>query len=194
MRKLLLLDADVIIDLHALGLFGKINKAYDICLTRNVFEEARYYKKDGAKIDIDIKGATIIENVDLESLRKVQREAKEARLGIDPGESTSIAYLIQTDEQITFCSCDKAAIMLISHMELEQKSISLEKTLRNAGYHEKNLYPRPRLPYSELFFYLKSSRFSQHNIIFPSFYCLTSVPFLIDFPSKLYSSSHFLIA
>ena len=27
-------------------------------------------------------------------------------------------------------------------MELEQKSISLEKTLRNAGYHEKNLYPR----------------------------------------------------
>jgi len=88
MRKLLLLDADVIIDLHALGLFGKINKAYAICLTRNVIEEARYYKKDGAKIDIDIKGVTIIENVDLESLRKVQEEAKEARLAIDPGEST----------------------------------------------------------------------------------------------------------
>jgi len=32
MRKLLLLDADVIIDLHTLGLFGKIRKAYDICL------------------------------------------------------------------------------------------------------------------------------------------------------------------
>jgi len=74
MRKLLLLDADVIMDLHTLGLFGKIKKAYNICLTRAVLEEAR--------------------------------------LGIDPGESTSIAYLIQTDEQ------------------------------RNAGYHEKNLYPR----------------------------------------------------
>ena len=47
MRKLLLLDADVIIDLHALGLFGKINKAYDICLTRNVFEEARYSVMSG---------------------------------------------------------------------------------------------------------------------------------------------------
>jgi len=27
-------------------------------------------------------------------------------------------------------------------MELEQKSISLEKTLRSAGYHGKILYPR----------------------------------------------------
>lgn len=142
MRKLLLLDADVIIDLHTLGLYEKISKAYDICLTRNVFEEARYYKKDGAKIVIDIKNVTIIEDVDLESLRKVKREAKEARLGIDSGESTSIAYLIQAEEEITFCTCDQAAIKLIAYMELEQKSISLEKALRTAGYHEKRLYPR----------------------------------------------------
>ena len=142
MGKLLLLDADVIIDLHILGLFEKIRKAYDICLTRNIFEEARYYKKDGVRRDIDIKDVTIIENIDLESLRKVQREAKEAMLAIDPGESTSIAYLDQTEEEITFCSCDQAAIKLISYMELEQKSISLEKALRGAGYHEKRLYSR----------------------------------------------------
>ena len=141
MRKLLLLDADVIMDLHTLGLFGKIRKAYDICLTRNVFEEARYYKRGGAKIGIDIKNVTIIDDVDLESLRKVQREAKKARLGLDPGESTSIVYLIQTEET-TFCSCDRAAIKLISFMELEQRSISLEKALRSAGYYEKKLYPR----------------------------------------------------
>jgi hypothetical protein len=142
MRKLLLLDADVIIDLHTLGLFGKISNAYDICLTRDVFREARYYKKDGTNIDIDIKNVVIIKNVDLESLRKVQREAKEARLVIDPGEAASIAYLIQTEKEITFCSCDQAAIKLISYMELEQKAISLEKALRSAGYHSKNLYPR----------------------------------------------------
>jgi len=66
-------------------LFEKINKAYDICLTRNIFEEARYYKKNGVRRDIDIEDVTIIENIDLESLRKVQREAKEAMLAIDPG-------------------------------------------------------------------------------------------------------------
>ena len=139
MRKLLLLDADVIIDLHTLGLFEKIKKAYDICLTRNVFEEARYYRKDGLEIDIDIKDVTIIiENIDLESLRKVHREAKEARLGIDPGESTSIAYLTQTEEEITFCTCDQAAIKLISYMELERKSISLEKALQKLDIMKRN--------------------------------------------------------
>ena len=141
MRKLLLFDADVVIDLHTLGLFRKISKAYDVCLTRTVFEEARYYKKDRAKIKIDIKDAAIIEDIDLEILKKVQREAREARLGLDPGETTSIAYLIQTEE-LTFCTCDQAAIKLISYMELEQRAISLEKALRSIGYNERNLDPR----------------------------------------------------
>jgi hypothetical protein len=38
MKKLLLLDADVIIDLHALGLFEKIAKTYDVHVTRTVFQ------------------------------------------------------------------------------------------------------------------------------------------------------------
>jgi hypothetical protein len=141
MRKLLLLDADVVIDLHTLGLFGKIGKAYDVFLTRTVFEEATYYKKDGAKITIDIKDTAIIEGIDLESLKMVQREAKEARLGIDPGESASIASLIQ-NEDLIFCTCDHAAIKLVSYMELEQRAMSVEKALRSTGYYEKNLYPR----------------------------------------------------
>ncbi|MCD6296134.1 MAG: hypothetical protein J7M30_03150 [Deltaproteobacteria bacterium] len=142
MRKLLLLDADVIIDLHTLGLFGRITKTYDICLTREVFEEAKYYKKDGTTIEVDLKDVLIIDNVDLEILRWVQREAKKAMLGIDPRESTSIAYIIQSQEDIAFCTCDRAAIKLISFMELEQKATSLEKALRSAGYHGKKLYPR----------------------------------------------------
>jgi hypothetical protein len=142
MRKLLLLDADVVIDLHTLGLFGKIGKTYDVCLTRSVFEEVDYYKKNGVKISIDIKDTAIIENVDLENLIMVQREAKEARLGIDAGETMSIAYLTQTEDDVSFCTCDKAAIKLISYMELEQRAISLEKALRSTGYYEKNLYLR----------------------------------------------------
>jgi len=142
MRKLLLLDADTVFDLHTLGLFGKINKAYDVCLTRSVFEEVDYYKKNGVKISIDIKDTAIIENVDLENLIMVQREAKEARLGIDAGEAMSIAYLIQTEDDISFCTCDKAAIKLISYMELEHRAVSLEKALRAVGYHERNLYLR----------------------------------------------------
>jgi hypothetical protein len=142
MRKLLLLDADVVMDLHTLGLFGKIKKAYDAYVTRTVFEEAKYYKKDGIKYKINIKDVSIIEDIDLEILKSVQREAREARLGVDPGESTSIAYLIQRESEVTFCTCDQAAIKLIAYMELERKAVSLEKALRKTGYHVKNLYPR----------------------------------------------------
>jgi hypothetical protein len=143
MKKLLLLDADVLMDLHSLGLFQKICKSYDVHLTREVLGEAQYYKKGGVKRKIDIgTNVTIIENIHIESLRKVQREAKEARLGIDPGESASIAYIDETEEEMTFCTCDKATIKLISYMNLEERSISLEKALRNVGYRGKNLYPR----------------------------------------------------
>jgi len=75
-------------------------------------------------------------------LKEVQAEAKEAWLGIDPGELESIAYLSIAEEEVLFCTCDKAAIKLISYMELEKKSISVEKAVRGAGHHEKNLYPR----------------------------------------------------
>lgn len=143
MKRLLLLDADVVIDLHSLGLFEKICRAYEVYVTQEVYGEATYFKKDGSKNPINMaRRVTIIRNVDLEGLEKVEKETKEALLVIDPGESTSIAYINQTDERMTFCSCDKAAMKLISYMELEQKSISLERALRDIGYHKRNLYPR----------------------------------------------------
>jgi hypothetical protein len=142
MRKLLLLDADVIIDLHVLGIFDKLAKAYEIFVTVEVLREARYYKKAGKKYPIHIKGKiTVINNVQLDSLNKVMAEARAARLAIDQGEATSIAYLLQSEEEMRLCSFDKAAIKLISYMELEAKSVSLEKALKNVGHHTK-LYPR----------------------------------------------------
>ena len=143
MKKLLLLDADVIIDLHTLGLFEKITKKYDIWVTRTVLGEAQYFKKEGKRERIDISNkVTVIDNVELDSLKKVQNEAKETRLGIDPGELESVAYMSNTEEEITFCTCDKAAIRLITYMGLESKSMSVEKAVKDAGHHKKNLYPR----------------------------------------------------
>ena len=143
MKELLLLDADVIFDLHSLGLFEKIAKTYSLHVTRTVFGEAQYFKKDGIKHKINIKtDVTVIDDVTLDSLQSVQMEAREARLGIDPGELESIAFLSTSEDEIAFCTCDKAAIKLISYMGLERRSISVEKAVRNAGYHKRNLYPR----------------------------------------------------
>lgn len=86
MKKLLLLDTDVICDLHTLGLFERIARTYNLYVTRTVFREAQYFKKDGIKYKIDIQAdVTVIDDVGLDSLASVQTEAKEAQLGVDPG-------------------------------------------------------------------------------------------------------------
>ena len=45
MKKLLLLNADVIINLHTLGLFERISKGYEIHITKTVLDEASYFKR-----------------------------------------------------------------------------------------------------------------------------------------------------
>jgi hypothetical protein len=50
MKKLLLLDADVVIDLHSLGFFEKMSRSYNLLVTRKVFEEAKFYRKRNQKI------------------------------------------------------------------------------------------------------------------------------------------------
>jgi hypothetical protein len=110
MRKSLLLDANVIIDLHSLDLFGKLAKAYQVKVVREVFKEAKFYPKRNRKIPINIKTCvSIIEDVDLTSLREVYTQANEARLAIDAGEAISIASISQGVEGIIFCACDRAA-------------------------------------------------------------------------------------
>lgn len=137
-----MLDADVIIDLHSLGLFDKLRKAYDIYVTREVLREAQYYPKGRKNLPIRIKQeVTVIEDIEIDCLRTVQKESREARLTIDPGEAESIAYLLQCEEDISFCSCDKAAFIIMSFMNLEQKALSLEKAFREAGYNV-TLLPR----------------------------------------------------
>lgn len=144
MRKLLLLDANVIIDMHTLELFDRICSTYEVYVTPEVLEESDRYPKDGRYHRISIKNKVkIISDTNVQDIDMVRQQANEAGLSIEEGETTSIAYLSEsTDEDIFFCTCDKAAIRLVSFMNLEEKSISVEKALRNVGYHQRNLYPR----------------------------------------------------
>jgi hypothetical protein len=141
MKKLLLLDADIVIDLHSNGLFNRICQSYDVYITREVIKEAKYYKKGKYRLPINItKTVTIVSDIDINHLREVRKEAQEARLLVDPGESESIAYLIQNRGCI-FCTCDTAAIKLISYIDIDDRAISLEKALKDIGQNVR-LLPR----------------------------------------------------
>lgn len=128
MKKLPLLDADVIIDLHTRGLFDGINKSFEVCITKTVLDEALYFKSEGAKAKINVRNrVTVIENVAVEHLQAVRSEAKEARLGIDPGETEAIACLMQAEKSLIFCTCDKAAIKLLAFMTLKEDPSFLKR-------------------------------------------------------------------
>lgn len=143
MKKLVLLDADVIIDLHTLDLFDAITKGYDVYVARTVLHEARYYPCQDKSQRIDIKDkVTIVDVIDDSSILTVKLEARAALLGIDPGETESIAYVNTTVKDILFCTCDQSAIRMISYMGLEHKSISMEKVLRGIGKSVKSLYTK----------------------------------------------------
>lgn len=141
MKRLLLLDADVIIDLHTLDWFDKITRKYNVYASRTVLREAQYFKKAGQRERIDISDKITVVDVGPEDINLVRIEAREARLGIDPGELEAIAYLNIANEDLIFCTCDKAAIKLVSYMGLEERSASVEEVLKSTGQRKK-LFPR----------------------------------------------------
>ena len=144
MKRSLLLDADVVIDLHRLELFEAISKPYNIKVTRKVFEEVKYFRKGKSKVRIDIsQKVTIIDAVDADYLPIVLGEARKARLTINGGEATSLGYLLQNEEDILLCLFDGAAIKLAAYMNLEERLVSLEKAFRNAGHHPKLYLQHP---------------------------------------------------
>jgi hypothetical protein len=139
MKKLLLLDADVIIDLHTFDLFSELGKSYELIATDIVISEVKFFKKDGYVYPLDISQTiTSINDVDIGNISIVTEEGKLAGLMINPGETSSIAYLLQT-EDVLFCTCDIAAISLCAFMDLENRVISLETAFRNTHKNKKLL-------------------------------------------------------
>ena len=94
MKKLLLLDADVVIDLHSLGLFEKLSKSYDLFVTQEVFEEAKFYKKRNQKILIKIRDrVTVIDDIKVECLQEVRKEAREEKESADRYVSFAMMFI-----------------------------------------------------------------------------------------------------
>ena len=65
MKKLLLLDADVIIDLHTLGLFERIIKNYEVHVTKTVLGEAAYFKSSGERTRVHIRNRVKVMHIPL---------------------------------------------------------------------------------------------------------------------------------
>jgi hypothetical protein len=140
--KLIIFDADVVLELFALGLWNQIVNAYSVILTEAVVGEAEYIedpftlKKTPLPLNEQIKQGSI-KQVFVKVADTLAMESELMKLDapqIHSGEKESLAYVyIQNDENLLFCSGDKAAITCARFLDKSDNLISLERTLRSAG-------------------------------------------------------------
>jgi hypothetical protein len=139
--KLLLLDADVIVFAHELGVWEKIKNAYDVHVPATVIEiEVRFFtSKDGAKrIDLQAQMSA----GEIKRLEATGREVAETfsnfessfLAALHDGEKEAIAILIsQANPGLVFCTGDVIAIQSVAMLGLAGQCISFEELLEKAG-------------------------------------------------------------
>ncbi len=138
--NLLLLDADVIIDLHRLGVWKQVISKNRVSVASSVARREVYYyiDDDGTRKMIDL-----IEDINQERINELSATAKElqdfikrfdqcieAELGF--GEKESLV-LLEKDDCLLFCTCDSLAIKVMSLMNLGENGISMERVLQTTG-------------------------------------------------------------
>ncbi len=141
--KLVILDANVIIDMHRNGIWNKIISLYEIYVPATVAEEEAVYflSKDGQqrqeiKINKDIEESKIkvLEASVNDSLELKKKVKEDYYNSIDPGELEAIALLHSGEyDDFKFCTGDKAAIRALTMFDLTFQGISLEELLSDVS-------------------------------------------------------------
>lgn len=149
----LLLDADIIIDLHQLGLWDWFINQNKIYVASIVIEEVIYYEnRERQRIYIDLKAQCAVGKITEVSARskligdtiyKLRKHSLAPEL--DPGELESITVLYKRKKEgILFCTADGSAIRALAMLNLLRKAISLEEALDKSGLNMKNLAIKPK--------------------------------------------------
>jgi len=142
--RLLLLDADIVIELFESELWDAVVERCEVLLARTVAEiEADHYSpaKDRSQppYAIDLKpyaDAGRIEIIDVAAPRVsefIRRFDPTYLDRLDPGESESLAYLVNASEEHRICSADKIVFIVLGRLRLSEQGISLEEILQQIG-------------------------------------------------------------
>jgi len=146
--KLFLLDANVVIELFRQGIWDTVVEKCDVYLSRTVAEiEAHFYETDdGRRHDFDLmpyireNNITVFE-IPPSRLKKFYSEFNIEYLEkLDPGESESLAYLMEQKEAYRICSADKIVYRVLGNLCASEKGISLEEILDQIGLTRRLIY------------------------------------------------------
>ncbi len=138
--RLLLLDANVVIEISRYGLWDQIIFRCDIHLARTVIDEAHFYlNDDGDQIPIDLTPHIDVGSITVFDLRPADLNGLRAQFDpgyfekLDPGETESLAYLLQQGNDCQICSADKIVYRVLGNMHRSEQGVSLEEVLNQTG-------------------------------------------------------------
>lgn len=140
MLKLLLLDADVIIIAHEIGVWDKLVEMCSVSVTETIITEANlWFDEDGGQHVIDLESYVKqgkIESISVEfsKVRRFRKRFSPAYLDrMDPGESETLAFVDSSDDEWLYCSGDAIVFNVLGCLAKGHQAISLEEVLRQCG-------------------------------------------------------------
>jgi hypothetical protein len=138
--RLLLLDANVVIEISRHGLWDQVVAKCDIHVAHTVLDEAQFCLDDrGNRSDIDLTPYISSNHITVFDLTPSQISGFRARFGpvflekLDPGETESLAYLLDQSSECLICSADKIVYRVLGCLGRPDQGVSLEEVLRQIG-------------------------------------------------------------
>ncbi len=140
--NIVLLDADVIVDLHRLNAWDHVLRTNQIMISSIILREAYYYDDNRGKrhfidlaSDVGSRFQELSQNAEAlgDFLSQFDREIQD---GLHNGEAEALS-LIQPDKSRLFCTSDKMAIRVLGLIGANSQGISFEKLLKTSGLTKK---------------------------------------------------------
>lgn len=140
--RLLLLDANVVIEAFRMGFWDNLVERCDIYLARTIVEtEAHFYEDDdGVRHDFELAPYEASGAITVFDVEMAEVEAFRQRFGpayfekLDPGEAEALAFLFaQQSEDWQICSADKIIYRVLGSCHRQEQGISLEEILQKVG-------------------------------------------------------------
>lgn len=137
--NIVLLDADVVIDLHRFNIWNQIVSKHKIYISSTILRSEVYFYEDNQRVKHSID---LLKNVEskFSEISISADELQEFLFQFDPvfkaeihiGEIEALKIL-QDNKDFLFCTTDKVAIKAIALLGKGEQGISFEKLLKSSG-------------------------------------------------------------
>lgn len=138
--RLLLLDANVVIEISRHCLWDRVVLQCEVHLSRTVVSEAQFYlNANGERCEIDLTHHIEAGSITVFDVVSSDVAALRGRFDptyfekLDPGETESLGYLLKQSGECHICSSDKIVYRVLGNLKCSEHGVSLEEILNQIG-------------------------------------------------------------